>query len=125
MIMTKGNEADPIILESLFYNTQGLTTTDLSKIIYPEDVEAPDIRKHSSFIQYRLTKLIELGLVKMESDSAGRKYTLKEGAVLGESLLLVSQNGHEDDVIPLPLGKVLAIIPEEGQEPKVMFLDNS
>jgi len=125
MIMAKGPEADPIILEALFYNDQGLTTTELARILYPEDGAVPDLRRNASFIQYRLKRLVDMKLVNVEAGDGGRKYTLASGAVLGQSLLLVSRGDEEDDIVQLPLGRALAIVPGEGQEPKVMFLDDT
>ena len=121
--MSKGSEADPFILETLYINSQGLTTTELAKVVYPEITDATDRRKIVSFLQYRLQRLIGMGLVTVEKRQEGRRYTLKEGAVVGPSLLLISKTEDEDDVVHVSLGKVLAIVSEDA-DPRVMFLDS-
>ena len=109
------DESDRDIIDALLTREQ--TVHELSKTLFKTD-DAWELRKHYSFLRYRLGRLAEDGLVRRRGGRKAVYYVPLEDLMYGKARLLVDNGSN---VIELELGKVL-VTEKDGEIQTVLLL---
>lgn len=109
------DETDRDIIEALLEKEH--TAHELAKILFKTE-DQRELRKHYTFLKYRLGRLAEDGLVRRRNYKPASYFVPLEDLLIGRARIVVD-NGSE--TIELQIGKVI-VVEHEGEVSRVLLL---
>lgn len=109
------DETDRDIVEALLTREQ--TAHELSKTLFKTEDQS-ELRKHYSFLRYRLGRLAEDGLVRRRDARKALYYVPLEDLTYGKARIVID-NGRQS--IEFDIGKVI-VTEKDGEVTRVLLL---